>query len=113
MTHSMGELTRGTGGRFLKGSGGRPVGAKNKIRQDLKLFIENNLPDMQQHYDVLDPKEKIKVLNELLPFVIAKLSGISQVDNEGNDVEPQASINYSKLSPAALDEILNATQHEE
>ena len=93
-------------GRFGMNNPGKPKGAKSKLREKLKGFIETNMEDLQAYFDELDSKDKIKVLTDLLPFVVAKLQGVSTVDAEGNDVEPKVSIDYSKLSPELLHELL-------
>lgn len=53
---------------------GRPIGAKNKITQDLKgiikSFLEANSKDLQRQYNLLEPKEKLAFYEKLLKFAI-------------------------------------------
>lgn len=99
-------------GRFAQGNTGKPPGAKNHLREKVKTFVESNIAEMQTHYDRLDAKDKIKVLTDLLPFVISKLQSVHQSDAEGNDIKRVTRIDLTKLSDSALHEVLNATQNE-
>lgn len=96
-------------GRFAPGNIGKPHGSKNKMREKVKSFVETNLDQLQNYFDKLEPRDKVKVLTDLLPFVISKLQSVSMTDSEGNELEPKASVDFSKLSPEALSEILNQT----
>ncbi len=96
-------------GRFAKGNAGKPVGSKNKMREKVKAFVENNLEDLQTYFDQLEPRDKVKVLSDLLPFCISKLQSVSMTDAEGNKLEPTAQIDYTKLSPELLKELLANT----
>ncbi len=73
-------------GRFTPGNSGRPVGSKNKLRQKVKGFVETNIENLQEYFDKLEPREKIKVLADLMPFCIARLQGISQTDADGENI---------------------------
>lgn len=97
-------------GRFTNGNPGRVQGSKNKLREKVKTFVNTNIDNLQAWFDGLDPEKKIKVLNDLLPFCISKLQSVSQSDDEGNPVEPQASIDWTKLSESALKEVLSLTK---
>ncbi len=107
---NMGEFKGRDGlGRFVPGSGGRPVGSKNKMRERVKFFVETNLENLQTYFDQLEPRDKVKVLSDLLPFCISRLQSVSMTDAEGNELESKANIDYSKLSQSTLSEILAAT----
>ncbi len=111
---NMGVLSgRDSLGRFAPGSGGRPHGSKNKMRERVKSFVETNLENLQTYFDQLEPRDKVKVLTDLLPFVISKLQSVSMTDAEGNNLEPKATIRYDRLSEATLKEILEHTSIEE
>ena len=103
----MGEIARNERGHYLPGSGGRPHGAKNKARAELQKFVQRNLQDLQGEYDSLEPKDKLRFLHGVLSFVVQKLQ--STTDSEGNDIDSQPSIDYSRLSPELLKELLNNT----
>jgi|688.fasta_scaffold1162818_1 hypothetical protein len=96
-------------GRYGKGNPGKPHGAKNKMRERVKSFVETNLENLQTYFDQLEPRDKVKVLTDLLPFVISKLQSVSMTDAEGNNLEPKAHIQYEKLSPELLKELLANT----
>jgi hypothetical protein len=96
-------------GRFGKGNAGKPHGSKNKMRERVKSFVETNLENLQTYFDQLEPRDKVKVLSDLLPFCISKLQSVSMTDAEGNNLEPRANIDYTKLSPELLKELLANT----
>jgi hypothetical protein len=96
-------------GRFAPGNAGKPHGANNKLRSKVKSFVESNLENLQTYFDQLEPRDKVKVLTDLLPFVISKLQSVSMTDAEGNNLEPKATTDFTKLSPSALSEVLAAT----
>lgn len=97
-------------GRFTNGNPGRAQGSKNKLREKVKTFVNTNIDGLQAWFDGLDPEKKIKVLNDLLPFCISKLQSVSASDDEGNPVEPSASIDWTLLSENALKEVLSLTK---
>ena len=94
-------------GRFAPGNLGKPHGANNKLRSKVKSFVETNLEHLQTYFDKLEPRDKVKVLTDLLPFVVSKLQSVSMTDADGNKFEPTAQIDFSKLSQSAINEILN------
>jgi hypothetical protein len=96
-------------GRFAPGNAGKPHGSKNKMRERVKSFVETNLENLQTYFDQLEPRDKVKVLSDLLPFCISKLQSVSMTDAEGNNLEPRANIDYTKLSPELLKELLANT----
>lgn len=100
---------RDTLGRFKNGNPGRVTGSKNKLREKVKTFVNTNIDGLQAWFDGLDPEKKIKVLNDLLPFCISKLQSVSASDDEGNPVASKASVDWTRLSPAALKEVLSLT----
>jgi hypothetical protein len=65
---------------FQKGKSGnakgRPVGIKNhtseEIRQLIRLFISENIEDIQNVYNALTPDKKLLFLERLLRFVLPK-----------------------------------------
>lgn len=66
---------------FVKGKSGnikgRKKGVPNKstgqLREAIQMLIENNLSQVQAVYNDLEPKDKLKFLTDLLPFVLPKL----------------------------------------
>jgi len=53
---------------------GRPKGSLNRttteIKEMINQFISGNLEDLQNNYDLLDPKDKLQFFRDLLKFVI-------------------------------------------
>ncbi len=96
-------------GRFSNGNSGRQAGSKNKLREKVKGFVNINIDGLQSWFDGLDPEKKIKVLNDLLPFCISKLQSVSSTDSDGNEIEKAVSIDWTRLSPGALKEVLSLT----
>jgi hypothetical protein len=70
---------------------GRPKGTPNKttkeIREAINLIVSSNLERLQIDIDSLEPKERIKVICDLMPFAVPKLQSI------------QAEVTDSKLNP--------------
>ena len=59
---------------------GRPKGSENKvnkpIREFITSFVDNNFDKIQEVYDSLEPKMKMKVLIDLTGFVLPKYAAI-------------------------------------
>lgn len=108
----MEEKGRSKDGKFQKGHNGfKPVGAQNKLRGEIKKFLSDEWPSFASWFQSLKAKEKIEVYLDLLPFAVGKLQNIAATNSEGEDIAPGAQIDYTKLSPSALQEILSATKN--
>lgn len=97
-------------GRLLPGHGGlKPKGASNKLQGEIKEkiteFLAGKLESIEEVYDLVSAKDKLRFLGELLGYVLPKSKEI--ISSSG--YEPRASIDYSKLSEATLSEILANT----
>lgn len=70
---------------------GRPVGSVNKVTKDIRealhSFIEGNLSSIQATFNELEPKDKIRFMIDLLPFVLPKLQS-TQLQVEDNEPLP-------------------------
>ena len=97
-------------GRFLPGNPGRPKGSTNKFRDKVKQFLEANWPKLQEDFDNMEPTARVKLMADLLPYVVSRLQSTSITDDEGNTVHPQIDLN--KLSDSALHELLNSINDE-
>jgi hypothetical protein len=81
--------------KFQKGiSGnpqGRPAGSKNKatdeVREKVRMFVEDNLPNLQAEYNNLESKDKLDFLAKLLAFTLPKLQSV-QMDAQIETVQP-------------------------
>ncbi|MEX2336351.1 MAG: hypothetical protein WD555_03670 [Fulvivirga sp.] len=73
--------------KFKEGNPGRPKGAKNKINIQIRDMIQNlfddNFDKIQQDMDKLDPKDRLKFITDLLPYLLPKL----QSTNLSTDID--------------------------
>jgi hypothetical protein len=98
-------------GRFRKSNPGKPKGStKNKLRDKIKSFIGDNWENFGTWFQKLKEKEKIDVMLALMPYAVARLQSMAVTDSDGNDLEPRASYDYTKLSASALKELLSITE---
>ena len=69
--------------------GGRQKGTPNKltkeIRTILKDLIYEELDEIQEHLDSLEPKQRIELVIKLIPYVLPKVDSISHLSNEPLD----------------------------
>jgi len=106
----MTENNRLHNGQFGKGNPGKPKGSsKNKLRDEIRTFLNDNWKEFPTWFSDLKPKEKIETMLDLMPYAVSRLQSITQTDSEGNSLEPKATIDYTKLSEATLKEILDNT----
>lgn len=66
---------------------GRKKGIPNKVTKDIRealhSFIEGNLSSIQATFDQLEPKDKIRYLIDLLPFILPKYQSTAlQIQND-------------------------------
>jgi hypothetical protein len=63
-----------------KKTGGREPGTPNKttkeIRESINLIVSKSIEKLQSDIDSLEPKDRIKVICDLLPFAVPKLQSI-------------------------------------
>ena len=63
--------------KFESGNPGRPKGAKNKINGQMRDLIQqlfdDNFERIQQDMEELEPKDRLKFLSDLLPYLLPKL----------------------------------------
>jgi hypothetical protein len=71
---------------------GRTVGSVNRttkeIRETFKNLLENNLEQVQNDLDSLDPKDRVLFLLKLTSFVIPTLRSIEVNEMNIKDIEP-------------------------
>ena len=87
---------------FKKGNSGningRRKGVPNKstahLRESIQLLLESNMSQIQAVYDVLEPKDKLKFITDLLPFVLPKYQSTQiNASIEGPSMLPAVFIN--------------------
>ena len=77
--------------------GGRPEGSKNKstqkIRESIQLIVENNIESIQDSLDLMNPKDKIKFILDLMKLVLPAL----RPEDEIQILSEKPSIDYRTL----------------
>ncbi|RPJ79403.1 MAG: hypothetical protein EHM20_01505 [Alphaproteobacteria bacterium] len=70
---------------------GRPKGAKNKISQDTKEFIQEFLSDnreqFKQDFKKLSPLRRAQIYSSLFPYDVPKLQSIDSTVQVKNNVD--------------------------
>lgn len=73
-------MERDINGEFVKGNAGRPKGSPNKvtavIRKSLTELIEYNLSKVQEDIDQLKPRERVRVIVDLLQYAVPKYQAV-------------------------------------
>jgi hypothetical protein len=74
-----------------KKHGGREKGTPNKLTKELrsilKVVIYNELENIEERLDKLDPKQRIDLMIKLMPYIFPKLESISYTSNEPIDFD--------------------------
>jgi hypothetical protein len=77
------EIQKDEKGRFVKGSGGREKGAKNKLTADIKapltLLMNKHIVKLDESLDNLEKKDKkayVEAIIKILPYFVPKKSEI-------------------------------------
>ena len=77
--------------------GGRPEGSKNKstqkIRESIQLIVENNIESIQDSLDLMNPKDKMKFIIDLIKLVLPTL----RAEDEIKSISETPSIDYRTL----------------
>ena len=77
--------------------GGRPEGSKNKstqkIRESIQLIVENNIESIQDSLDLMNPKDKIKFILDLMKLVLPTLKSEYEIQS----ISETPSIDYRTL----------------
>lgn len=77
-------------GKFEKGNPGKPPGTKNKINIEIRGLIQklfdDNYQTIQDDLELLEPKDRLKFISDLLPYLLPKLQSTTHsrdIDLEG------------------------------
>ena len=69
--------------------GGRQKGTPNRITKELRTLLKDilyqELEQVQERLELLEPKERIELLIKLMPYVLPKVTSISHTTNEPLD----------------------------
>lgn len=80
--------------QFQKGNSGRPKGSKNKVvgqtRDRIQALFDTNFETIQDDLESLEPKDRLKFLFDLLPYLAPKLQSTNysqtlDLDNMNED----------------------------
>lgn len=71
---------------------GRPRGSKNKsteaVRSAFQLLVENNIKQLQNDLDDMQPKERFDSIINLARFVLPTLKAVDVTTNPENSFKP-------------------------
>ena len=66
--------------------GGRQKGTPNKMTKELRSVLKDilyqELEEVQERFNLLEPKERIELLIKLMPYILPKVTSISHMTNE-------------------------------
>jgi len=69
--------------------GGRQKGTPNKLTKELRSVLKDilyqELEQIQEHLETLNPKERVELLIKLMPYALPKVTSISHTTNEPLD----------------------------
>jgi hypothetical protein len=91
--------------KFKKGkpkTGGRSKGTPNKTTEQLRSmvmnFVSENMENIQKDFDQLQPRERIKVISDMMKFVLPTLRAMEQYETpRGVD---EIKISFSEPPPS-------------
>lgn len=69
--------------------GGRQKGTPNRITKELRTLLKDilyqELEQIQERLELLEPKERIELLIKLMPYALPKVTSVSHTTNEPLD----------------------------
>ena len=69
--------------------GGRQKGTPNRMTKELRSVLKDvlyqELEDIQERFNLLEPKERIELLIKLMLYILPKVTSISHMTNEPLD----------------------------
>jgi len=69
--------------------GGRQKGTPNKLTKELRIILKNvlynELENIEELLETLEPKERIELVIKLIPFILPKVDKIGHTFNEPLD----------------------------
>ena len=70
--------------------GGRQKGTPNRLTKELRTILKNvlynELENIEQLLESLEPKERVELVIKLIPFILPKVDKIGHTYNEPFDV---------------------------
>ena len=69
--------------------GGRQKGTPNRMTKELRSVLKNilyqEINDIEERFNLLEPKERIELLIKLIPYILPKVTNISHKEDEPLD----------------------------
>ena len=69
--------------------GGRQKGTPNRITKELRSLLKDVMYDeigeLQERLETLNPKERVELIIKLMPYVLPKVTSVSHTTNEPLD----------------------------
>lgn len=78
--------------RFEKGHAGKQKGTESNIKGQLKDLFADLVEDILGQYDTLDIKQKLVLLYQIMPYVVAKPAIEQKVPEDAEDTPKQTMI---------------------
>jgi len=98
---------------------GRPAGIPNKLTKDLRKiieeFVKDNIENVKQDFQKLEPKDRTKIFVDLLQYVIPKYQSINAMVNMENIENHRIEIGFVPCDiplPESEEEILKQIDEE-
>jgi hypothetical protein len=99
---------------FVKGQSGNPAGRKKGVpnkstaasRKKLEVIIWDEIDQLPEHLNKLDPRDRVTAVARLLPYVLPKMTEII----EAEPTHEKQGIDYSKLSVEELETMYGLLQ---
>lgn len=89
---------------------GRPKGKPNRVTSTIKEWIagliNDNRKDVEEAFSSLKPKEKILMLEKLLPYVVPKQQAITGDIQTSSRQEASADVDLSLIPDELLGQVL-------
>lgn len=96
-------------GRFATGNPGKPFGSsRNKVREELKKVVMDNLNNLSEWILELPIKDRVSAIIQILPFVAPRLQSVAYSDDKITE-----GIKVESLSEETLHKILNIVKDEQ
>ena len=69
--------------------GGRQKGTPNRMTKELRVLLKDilyqELEQLQERLELLEPKQRIELIIKLMPYILPKVNSISHTTNEPLD----------------------------
>jgi hypothetical protein len=87
---------RDNSGRFTHGNNGKSKGSINKttkeIRETISRIVSNNIDAIQNDLDELSPRDRLKVLVDLIQYITPKLKAVGYQEITEHPKGPDLSV---------------------